>query len=297
MYKYGANTRRKKSKFNLSLVFKILSYIFAVIAIAALVGLIIYILVRGLPHLTGSFLTNTEFERNFETLQTIPTILPATITTLIMIALTIVISLPLGIASAVFLNEYMKPGSKIVKYLRMATDTLTGVPSVVYGMFGAMFFGGVLGLGMGIWTGVFTMAIILLPITIRATEESLKTVPLAFREGSYALGATKQKTIFKIVLPGGMPGIVTSAILGMGRVIGESAAILFTVGTSAQLIAPTLNAPTTNLAGMLVWFSRGGYFEQAAATAAMLLMIVIVLNVASTLVGRRLMKNRGAANS
>lgn len=283
----------RKMKFRLTGALKYVSYAAAGICAAALAGITLYILINGLPHVSWQFLFG-EYRTSTSMLEpNRPSIFPAIVSTLMLVGLTLIIVIPLGIASAVFLAEYTKPGSKTVKLIRIAVDTLTGIPSIVYGLFGAMFFGYFLGLGASLLTGVFTMSIVVLPTVIRATEESIKTVPVMYREGSYALGAGKQKTVSKIVLPGTLPGIVTSVILSIGRIIGESAAIMFTVGYSAKHIVG-LTESTTNLAGMILHFYLvENSMDYMLATSAVLLVLVFILNIGATLIGKKLMgKNK-----
>ncbi|GHV02102.1 phosphate transport system permease protein PstA [Clostridia bacterium] len=283
---------KRKRKFSVSLCLKYASFAAAGIAALALVGITLYILISGLPHVTwnflfGKYVTSTTMAKDEVS------IFPAIVSTLILILLTLVVAIPLGVAAAVFLTEYTKPGSKFVKAIRLAVDTLTGIPSIVYGLFGALFFGYYLKLGSSILTGTLTMAIVVLPTIIRATEESIKTVPGMYREGSFALGAGKQKTVFKIVLPGALPGIITSVILSVGRLIGESAAILLTIGYSAKYVVGSLTAPTTNLAGM-VYFLTTEFKNEAKAASAVLLILVILLNIGATLIGSRLQRKNKA---
>jgi len=266
-----------------------LSYLAAGICIASLISIIAYILIKGLPYVTWQFLFG-KHTWHFDGRKPDYSIFPALAATLFLIFFTLIFSLPIGIAAAVYITEYTKRGSKLVKYVKVAVDTLTGVPSLIYGLFGALFFGAFLKMGSSVLTGALTMTVLLLPFIIRSTEESLRAVPAAYREGSYALGAGKSTTVFRIALPGALPGIFTSIILSIGRIIGESAAILLTVGWSAFLF-PGLLKPTTNLSGMVYYFYTVDR-NAAAAASAVLLILVILLNIIATVVGNRLKKKQ-----
>jgi len=277
-----------KKKFSFSSCLKYVSFGAAGICAAVLVAITLYILISGLPFVSWNFLFGEYVTSTSSSAPHQPSLFPAVVSTLTLIGFTLVVAIPLGVASAVFLTEYTRPGSKIVKLIHIAVDTLTGIPSIVYGLFGALFFGYYLGLGASLLTGILTMSIVVLPTIIRATEESIKAVPTSYREGSFALGAGRRKTVFKIVLPGALPGIVTSVILSVGRLIGESAAILLTVGYSAKHIVG-LTQDTTNLAGMVYFFSNDiNLFDYAKAASAVLLFIVILLNIAATMIGKKL---------
>jgi phosphate transport system permease protein len=209
------------------------------------------------------------------------------ITTLYMIGLSLLIALPIGIFAAIFLTEYAKKG-RIVSGIRFATECLAGIPSIIFGLFGMAFFVVILKFQISLLSGSLTVAIILLPVIIRSTEEALKAVPKSFREGSLALGATKLQTIFKVVLPCAVPGIATAVLLSIGRVIGESAALLLTAGTVAQ-IPGTLFSPGSTLTVQAYYVAKEeGNIELACAIGIIIILIVIVLNMLSRMVSRKL---------
>lgn len=209
------------------------------------------------------------------------------ITTLYMVLLSLLIALPIGIFGAIYLTEYAKAG-KVVNTIRFAAETLAGIPSIVFGLFGLAFFVVVLNFQISILSGSLTVAIILLPVIIRSTEEALKTVPMAFRQGSLALGATKLQTIFKVVLPCAVPGIATAVLLSIGRVIGESAALLLTAGTVAQ-IPGTLLSPGSTLTVQAYYVAKEeGNIELACAIGIVIIAIVIILNILSRIASDKL---------
>ena len=270
------------------LVPEILKYVSMVLAalVAAVLALIVgFILVRGLGNLTVHFLfgksTNAE-----------PTLGPAFAVTGYVILFTLLIALPLGIGAAIFLVEYAKPGSKIVKVLRTFVDTLSGVPSVVFGLFGMIFFGELLGLGYSVLTGSFTMVLIVLPTVIRSTEEALLAVPVSLREASYGLGASKVRTIFKVVLPSAFPGIATAAVLSIGRIIGESAALIFTIGSIVTFGGSPLDQGSTLAVLLYTLNVEGLEVGLSYATAAVLLILAFLLNLIVYFIERSVKKKR-----
>ena len=204
------------------------------------------------------------------------------ITTLYMVLLSLVIALPIGIFGAIYLTEYAKPG-RLVNTIRFAAETLSGIPSIIFGLFGMAFFVVSLKLQISLISGSLTVAIILLPVIIRSTEEALKTVPMSFREGSLALGATKLQTIFKVVLPCAIPGIATAVLLSIGRVIGESAALLLTAGTVAQIPSSLLSPGSTLTVQAYYVAKEEGNIELACAIGVVIIVVVIVLNLLSRL--------------
>lgn len=209
------------------------------------------------------------------------------VTTLYMILLALLVALPLGIFGAIYLTEYAKPG-KLVNSIRFAAECLAGIPSIIFGLFGMAFFVVALNFQISLLSGSLTVAIILLPVIIRSTEEALKTVPIAFREGSLALGATKLQTIFKVVLPCAVPGIATAVLLSIGRVVGESAALLLTAGTAAQ-IPGTLFSPGSTLTVQAYYVAKEeGNIELACAIGIIIIVIVIILNILSRILSNKL---------
>jgi phosphate transport system permease protein len=268
-------------------VLKSLTYVAVVFAVVALVGITTFVLANGLPHINKQLLTG-EF-----TFGGPRTIAPSIVTTFMVILLAGVIAFPLGIACAIFLNEYSKRGSKIAKYIELAVETLAGIPSILYGLFGGIFFVTFVGLGASITAGSLTVALMLLPVTVRSTQESLKSVPDTYREGAYALGVRKPRTIFKIILPSALPGIVAMIILGVGRIVAETAALIFTMGGSMGGMPEGYNSPGTTLAVAFYRLTEPGIYDnEAFATASILIMIVLALNILATVISARLRKRR-----
>jgi phosphate transport system permease protein len=216
--------------------------------------------------------------------------MPAIINTLIMVLLALLISGPLGIFSAIYLVEYAKSGNKLVKIVRMTAETLSGIPSIVYGLFGMLFFVVTMGWGFSMLAGALTLSIMILPLIMRTTEEALLSVPISYREGSYALGAGKLRTVFRIVLPGAIPGILAGIILATGRVMGETAALLFTAGSVAQVPDSVLGSGRTLAVHMYVLANEGLYVNQASATGVVLLVMVLLINWLSAAVAKKIVK-------
>ena len=216
--------------------------------------------------------------------------MPAIINTIVMTVLALLIALPFGIFSAIYLVEYAKKGSKLVTIVRVTTETLSGIPSIVYGLFGFLLFVLFLGWGYSILAGAFTMAIMILPLIMRTTEEALKSVPDSYREGSFGLGAGKVRTIFRIVLPAAIPGISSGVILGIGRIVGETAALIYTAGTVAGIPDSLFGSGRTLAIHMYALLSEGLYMEQAYSTAVILLIMVVVINLISSFISKKLTK-------
>ena len=268
-------------------VLKYLSFVAIGFALVALVGITMFVLVNGLPNITGQLLTG-EF-----TFGGPRTIAPSIVSTLMVVLLAGAIAFPLGIACAVFLAEYSKKGNKVAKAIELAVETLAGIPSILYGLFGGIFFVTFMGLGASITAGALTVALMLLPVTVRATQESLKSVPVSYREGSLALGAGKARTIFKVVLPAALPGIVAMIILGIGRVVAETAALIFTMGGSMGGMPSGYSSPGTTLAVAFYRLTEPGIYDnEAYATASILIMLVLTLNILATVISARLRKKR-----
>lgn len=211
-----------------SFVVLLLVLLGAFITFAVLLFLIAYILLNGLPHITPSLFSLHYTSEN-------ASVVPALINTVIMTLLSLLIAVPFGIFSAIFLVEYAGRGNKFVEIIRLTTETLSGIPSIVYGLFGMLFFVNTLGWGFSLLAGAFTLSIMILPLIMRTTEEALKAVPDSYREGSFGLGAGKLRTVFRIVLPSAIPGILAGVILAIGRIVGETAALIYTAGTVAQI--------------------------------------------------------------
>ena len=273
--KYAAN---KTSFFLLGSV-----YLAAGLTFLALLFLLVYILVHGLPHVNGDLFA---FEYNTQNVS----LFPAIVDTVLMVAIALALAAPLGIFSAIYLVEYSNQRSKIVNIIRVTADTLAGIPSIVYGLFGMLYFVMFLKMGYSILAGACTVAIMILPLMIRTTEEALKSVPVSYREGSYALGAGKLRTVFKVVLPSATPGILAGIILGIGRIVGETAALIYTAGTVAALPDNVFSSGRTLAVHMFVLASEGLYMKQAFATAVILVIIAMSINALSNYLVRKLMK-------
>ena len=254
----------------------------AVITFAVLLFLIAYILINGIPNLKLSLFEWTYNSDNVS-------MMPAIITTVEMTLLALVIAVPLGLFTAIYLNEYAKRGNKLVNIIRITTETLSGIPSIVYGLFGMLFFVTQLHWGYSPIAGGMTLAIMILPLIMRTAEEALMAVPDTFREGSFGLGAGRLRTVFRIVLPSAMPGILSGIILAIGRIVGETAALIFTAGTMAQI--PGLFQSGRTLAiHMYVLSGEGLHMNEAYATAVVLLVVVLLMNALSAFVAKKLTK-------
>ena len=251
------------------------------VTIGILAFIILFILVKGIPYIKPSLFSLTYNSENVS-------LMPAVISTVIMTILSLIIAAPLGIFAAVYLVEYAKRGNKAVTWVRVTTETLSGIPSIVYGLFGLLFFVTFLGWGFSVLAGAFTLAIMILPLIMRTSEEALKSVPDIYREGSFGLGAGKLRTIYKIVLPAAMPGILSGIILAVGRILGETAALIYTSGTVAQIpISPMQSARTLSV-HMYSLSSEGLHTNEGYATAVVLLLIVILINALSAKIAKRI---------
>ena len=266
-----------------SIILRVLIYAAAAITFAVLLFLLAYILINGLPNIKPSLFS---LEYNTEN----ASLMPALINTVIMTLLSLVIAIPFGIFSAIFLVEYAKKGNRFVGIIRLTTETLQGIPSIVYGLFGMLFFVTALGWGYSILAGAFTMSIMILPLIMRTTEEALKSVPDTYREGSFGLGAGKLRTIFRIVLPAAVPGIMAGVILAIGRIMGETAALMYTAGTVPDIAATPMSSGHTLAVHMYNLSSEGLYMDQAYATAVILLVVVVAMNALSAFAARKLTK-------
>ena len=254
----------------------------AVLTFAVLIFLVGYILIKGIPYLTPELFS---FEYNSENVS----LMPSLINTFIMTVLTLVIAAPIGIFAAIYLVEYAQKGNRLVKVIRITAETLSGIPSIVFGLFGMLFFVTALQWGMSLMAGICTLVIMVLPLIMRTSEEALKAVPDSYREASFGLGAGKLRTIFTIVLPSAVPGILAGIILAIGRIIGETAALLYTSGTVAQV--PNLMGSGRTLAlHMYVLSSEGLHMNQASATAVVILVFVLVINWLSGKAAKRIAK-------
>ena len=258
----------------------VIGTIFTVGITVCLVG---YILIKGIPNLT---LDQFAWEYNTENVS----MLPAIVNTVLMVILVLVFAVPVGVGAAIYLVEYAKKGNKLVKIVRVTTETLQGIPSIVYGLFGYLFFAVFFGWGYTFLGGALTLAIMILPLIMRTTEEALLSVPDSFREGSFGLGAGKLRTIFKIILPSAIPGIVAGVILGIGRVVGETAALMFTAGTIAKVPGSLMDSGRTLAVHMYALLSEGLYMEQAYASAVVLMVLVLIINACSSWIAKKLTK-------
>ena len=214
---------------------------------------------------------------------------PMIVTTIYTIVISLVIATPIGILAAVYLQEYAKQG-RLVRIIRFATESLTGIPSIIYGLFGAVFFVTTLKLGMSIIAASLTLTIIVLPVIIRTTEEALKTVPASYREGSLALGTTKLQTLYKVILPSAMPGILSGIILSVGRIVGESAAIFLTAGTVAAMPESIFSSARTLTVHSYLVTQESGDIELAAAVGIVLIVIILAINLSATYISKKLNK-------
>lgn len=266
-----------------SFILLILVLLAAVITFAVLIFLIAYILINGVPHITPSLFALHYTSDN-------ASVIPALVNTITMTLLSLVIAVPFGIFSAIFLVEYASRGNKFIEVIRLTTETLSGIPSIVYGLFGMLFFVNALGWGFSLLAGAFTMAIMILPLIMRTTEEALKSVPDSYREGSFGLGAGKLRTVFRIVLPAAIPGVLAGVILAIGRIVGETAALMYTSGTVAQIPDSVMGSGRTLALHMYNLSSEGLYMDQAYATAVILLILVVGINALSGFIARRLTK-------
>lgn len=250
------------------------------LTMTALLFIILYILIKGVPHLTPSLFAGTYSSENVS-------LIPALINTLFMTLLSLLFAVPTGIGAAVYLTEYTKRNSKLVIFVRMTAETLSGIPSIVYGLFGALFFVKYLRFGLSLLSGALTLSIMILPLIMRTTEEALRSVPDSYREGSFGLGAGKLRTVFRIVLPSAIPGILSGVILGIGRIVGESAALIFTAGTVAEPAVSIFDSARTLSVHMYAISGEGLYIDQTYATAVVLLIVVIVINALSGRIAKR----------
>ena len=264
-------------------VLALLTLLGAVLTFALLFFLIGYILVKGVPYLSTDLFSLTYNSENLS-------LLPSLINTFILTVVSLVIAAPLGIFAAIYLVEYAKKGSKLVNVIRITAETLSGIPSIVYGLFGMLFFVTYCHWKYSILAGAFTLSIMILPSIMRTTQEALLSVPDSFREGSYGLGAGKLRTVFRIVLPSAIPGILAGIILAIGRIVGETAALIFTAGTVPDIAKNLMSSGRTLTVHMYVLSGEGLHTDQAYATAVVLLAVVIIINGLSTLIAKKFTK-------
>lgn len=269
-----------------SFVLMLLVMLSAIITFAVLLFLIAYILINGIPHIKPELFALKYTSEN-------GSLLPALINTIIMTALSLIIAVPFGIFSAIFLVEYAKRGNKFINVIRITTETLSGIPSIVYGLFGMLFFVTTLKWGYSLLAGAFTLSIMILPLIMRTTEEALKAVPDSYREGSFGLGAGKLRTVFRIVLPSAVPGILAGVILAVGRIVGETAALIYTAGTVADIPDGVMGSGRTLAVHMYSMSREGLHMDQAYATAVVLLVLVIGINWLSGFIAKKITKGNG----
>ena len=265
-----------------SLLLRILVILSAIITAGVVLFIIGYILYHGVPNLAMPGLFSWKFTAENQSM------LPAIINTVIMIVLTLMLAVPIGVFAAIYLVEYSKRGNRFVKVIRVTAETLSGIPSIVYGLFGYIVFVITLGWSFTLLSGVITMAIMILPLIMRTTEEALMAVPDSFREGSFGLGAGRLRTVFRIVLPSSIPGILSGVILAIGRIVGESAALIFTSGTNPVVPKSLFSSASTLSVHLYTLLNEGRYTDQAYATAVVLLIVVIIINALSSVVAKKL---------
>ena len=264
-----------------SRIYRFAVYAGAFFSMAVLVLIVGYILVKGIPHLSPELFAWAYNSSNVS-------MMPSIINTLLMTLISLIVCVPLGIGAAIYLTEYAKRGSKLVKLVRMTAETLSGIPSIIYGLFGALFFVVALDMGLSLLSGALTLSIMVLPTIMRTTEEALLAVPDSFREGSFGLGAGRLRTTFKVVLPSAVPGILSGVILAVGRIVGETAALIYTAGTVAKIPDSVLDSTRTLAVHMYTISTEGLYINQSYATAVVLLVVVLGINAFSSFVAKRI---------
>lgn len=287
----GRNQVKWKQKWQMllghpgSLVIFLLTTLAALITVFVLGYLIVYILLNGVPHLKPSLFAWTYTSDNVS-------MLPAMINTLLMTAATLLAAVPLGVFAAIYLVEYARKGNKLVSIVRVTAETLTGIPSIVYGLFGMLFFVGYCHFGYSLLSGSLTLAIMVLPVIMRTTEEALLAVPDSYREGSFGLGAGKLRTVFRVVLPSAVPGILSGVILATGRIVGETAALIYTAGTIAKVPTSIFSSTRTLSVHMYNLSKEGLHTDESYATAVVLLVVVILINLLSHGIAKKVGKDK-----
>lgn len=268
-----------------SLAGRILVYLSAGITVFVVLYLLAYILINGIPYLKPELFQWENTTKN-------NSMMPAIINTFIMMFLTLLMAVPAGVFSAVYMTEYAKRGNRFVSLVRVTTETLSGIPSIVFGLFGYLAFVIALGWQNSLLAGAVTLAIMVLPLIMRTTEEALLSVPDSYREGSFGLGAGKLRTVFRIILPSAMPGILSGVVLAAGRIAGETAALIFTAGTIAEVPGSVFDSTATLAVHMYSLLNEGLYMEDAYATAVILVVFVLVMNGLSKLAASGINKNK-----
>lgn len=285
-YQSLADHLRHYKKHPFSLAGLIIVCLAAVVTVAILLLLVGYILIRGIPNITPQLF---EWEYNSDNVS----MMPAIINTITMTLVTLLIAVPVGVFSAIYLVEYAKRGNKIVGVVRTTTETLAGIPSIVYGLFGYLIFVVAMRCGLSMLSGALTLAIMVLPTIMRTTEEALKSVPDSYREGSFGLGAGRLRTVFRIVLPSAIPGILSGVILAIGRIVGETAALIYTSGTVAGIPDSLMGSGRTLSVHMYALLSEGLHTNEAYATAVVLLIMVILINALSGFIAKKIQSQKG----
>ena len=260
-------------------------HVAAAVTVLVLGFLVAYIVVRGVPNLKPSLFALQYTSDN-------QSMFPAIINTCTMTVVSLLLAVPFGVGAAIYLTEYAKRGSRLTKLVQMTTQTLSGIPSIVYGLFGMLMFNNSLQLGYSMLSGALTLAIMILPLIMRTTQEALSSVPDMYREGSFGLGAGKLRTVFSVVLPSAMPGILSGVILAIGRIVGETAALMYTSGTVAK-VAGLMDSGTTLALHMYKQASEGLYLSEAYATSVVLLALVLLINLLSAKAAKLMVKGRG----
>lgn len=285
-----AETRQRKTRRVVSALLRLLVYLGALLTTAVLLFLVGYILVNGVPYLTPSLFAWEYTSDNVS-------LMPALVNTLLMAALSLLMAVPVGVGSAIYLVEYAPRGSRFVAIVRTTTETLQGIPSIIYGLFGMLFFVTALHWNLSLMAGACTLAIMVLPVVMRTTEEALIAVPDAYREGGFGLGAGRLRTVFRCVLPSAVPGILGGVILALGRCVGEVAALIFTAGSIAQIPnfleqggMALFDSTRTLAVHMYVLASEGLHVNETYATAVVLLVMVVVLNLLATFAAKKMSK-------
>ncbi|MFC7283162.1 phosphate ABC transporter permease PstA [Gordonibacter pamelaeae] len=288
-----AEARHSKTRRIVSALLRGVVYAGAAVTSLVLAFVVGYILVNGVPYLTPSL-----FEWEYDS--TNVSLMPALVNTLVMAGLSLLMAVPVGVGSAIYLVEYAKRGSRFVQMVRTTTETLQGIPSIIYGLFGLLFFVTAFQWGLSLLAGACTLAIMVLPVVMRTTEEALLAVPDAYREGGFGLGAGRLRTVFRCVLPSAVPGILGGVILALGRCVGEVAALIFTAGSIAAIpnfaegAAALFDSTRTLAVHMYVLSSEGLHVNETYATAVVLLVMVVLLNLMATFAAKKM--NKGGTN-
>jgi len=258
----------------------ILTYAAGFITLALLAFILLFILVKGIPYIKPSLFALQSTSENVS-------LMPALISTIMMTFAALLLAVPIGIGAAIYLVEYAKRGNKVVALIRLTAETLSGIPSIIYGLFGMLFFVTYLRWGYSLLAGAFTLAIMILPLIMRASEEALKAVPDIYREGSFGLGAGKLRTVFKIVLPAAMPGIWAGIILAVGRIVGETAALIYTAGTVAKIPVNPMQSAETLSVHIYSLYREGLHMNESYATAVVLLLVIMGINAAAAKIAKK----------